>query len=66
MDMIDDVMKADFIVIGSRDNKELSDETKATVEAIINEKVPEYKFEWWKLKKYDHKNCEYPDTQFTW
>ena len=46
MDMIDDVMLADFISIGSRSNVEFSEETKATIEAIINEKVPEYGFKW--------------------
>ena len=66
MDMIDDVMMADFVIIGSRNNKELSEETKTTVEGIINEKLPEYKFSWNKMKNYKHADCEYPDKQFEW
>ena len=65
MDMIDDVMMADFITIGSRSNEEFSEETKATIEAIINEKVPDYGFKWSQMKNYRHSDCEYPDTEFT-
>ena len=66
MDMIDDVMMADFVIIGSRDNKEFSAETKATIEEIINTKLPDYKFSWNKMKNYKHTDCEYPDKQFEW
>ena len=61
MDMIDDVMMADFIIVSSRTNGTLSEETKNTVESIINEKVPQYNFKWWKTKDYNHKDCEYTD-----
>ena len=65
MDMIDDFMKADFIIVSSRTNSELSEETKNTVETIINEKVPEYNFKWRKMKNFKHSDCEYPDTVST-
>ena len=62
MDMIDTVMKADFIMISSRDNSKLSDDTKNTVANIINEKVPGYNFAWWKMLDFVQKDCEYTDT----
>ena len=45
MDMIDNVMKADFIMVYSRE-KEMSEETMQTVKDIINEKVPSYNYNW--------------------
>ena len=66
MDMIDDVMMADFITIGSRTNEPFSDETKATIEAIINEKVPAYGFKWSQMKTYRHSDCEYPDSEWSY
>ena len=45
MDMIENVMKAEYIMVYSR-TKEMSDETKQIVKDIINEKVPSYNYNW--------------------
>ena len=45
MDMIENVMKAEFVMVYSR-TKEMSKETKKIVRDIINEKVPSYAYDW--------------------
>ena len=45
MDMIENVMKAEFVLVYSR-TQEMSDETKQVVREIINEKVPSYNYDW--------------------
>ena len=45
MDMIENVMKAEFVMVYSK-SQEMSDETKQVVKDIINEKVPSYNYDW--------------------
>ena len=62
MDMIENFMKLDYIMVYSR-TPEMSEETKATVKAIILEKVPSYNYNWQILHSTSHNDCTYDHVQ---
>ena len=65
MDMIENVMKAEFVLIFGRE-PEMSEETLAKARAIVNEKVPSYGLDWQIMHNTKHDNCEYNQVEGIW